>query len=139
MVPDESPAPPRAPMGDVHRPTTRPGHLLPHAWLEVAGRRQSTLDLTGTTGFALLAGPAGAPWCEAATQVAEKYGIAITVVRVGGAEDTDGRWAAVRGIADDGAVLVRPDHHVAWRSTGGSDNPADALDEALAQILNPGR
>lgn len=137
VVPDGSTPPPRAPMRDVHHPTTRPGHLLPHAWLERDGRRLSTHDLTAT-GFALVTGRSGAPWCEAAAQVAEKFSIPITTARIGaGAEytDSDGTWQTVRETADDGAILVRPDNHVAWRSTNASDNPADVLASALARIL----
>lgn len=140
VIPDGSQPPPRAPMGDVYHPTTRPGHLLAHAWLERDGRRLSTHDLTGAaTGFALLTGPAGTPWCEAATQVAEKFSIPITAARIGiGAEyaDVDGRWAAVREITDEGAVLVRPDNHVAWRRMDGSDDPAGALGNAISRIVD---
>ncbi len=140
VIPDGSRPPPRAPLRNVYHPTTRPGHLLPHAWLERGGHRLSTHDLTGTaTGFALLAGPAGTPWCEAAAQVAEKFSIPIAATRIGsGAEcaDVDGRWAAVRQITDDGAILVRPDNHVAWRSVSGSENPANVLGNAISRILD---
>ncbi|KAB2343606.1 FAD-dependent monooxygenase [Actinomadura rudentiformis] len=139
VVPDGGPPPPRVPLRDVHHPTTRPGHLLPHAWLEREGRRLSTHDLTGTAGFAMLTGPAGTPWCEAAAQVAEKLSIPITTARIGeNAEfaDVDGRWEAFRQITDEGAVLVRPDNHVAWRSTSGSEDPAGVLADAVARVLH---
>jgi 2,4-dichlorophenol 6-monooxygenase len=141
VVPDGSPPPARPPMGDVYHPTTRPGHLLPHAWIERGGRRLSTHDLTGTgTSFALITGPAGTPWSEAAAQVSEKFSVPIVVAGIGdGAEyaDADGRWAAVREIADGDAILVRPDNHVAWRSSNGSENPVDVLGNAVTRILDP--
>ncbi|CAD7703322.1 unnamed protein product [Ostreobium quekettii] len=34
------------------------------------------------------------------------------------AEDAEGRWNDVRGVGDDGAVMVRPDGHVCWMSSG---------------------
>ena len=140
IVPDGSPPPPRTPMRTVHHPTTRPGHVVPHAWLERDGRRVSTHDLAGTgIGFVLLTGPAGTAWCEAAAQVAEKFSVPVSTARIGdGAEfaDVDGRWAAVREITDHGAVLVRPDNHVAWRSMSGSENPADSLGDAISRILD---
>ncbi|WUH90952.1 FAD-dependent monooxygenase [Streptomyces sp. NBC_00433] len=143
VLPDGTPPPARSPMGDTYRPTTRPGHLLAHAWIEHGGRRLSTHDLTGSgTGFALITGPEGAPWCEAAAQVAEKFAIPITTALIGtsadGADyaDTDGGWAAVREISDAGAVLVRPDNHVAWRSMGAADTPADDLGQALSYLLD---
>lgn len=140
VIPDGSQPPPRSPMREVYHPTTRPGHVLPHAWIERDGRRLSTLDLTGpATTFVLVTGPDGTPWCEAAAQVAEKFSIPIVTARIGdGAEfaDVDGRWQAVREITDQGALLVRPDNHVAWRSINGSANPEDTLAEVLSRILD---
>lgn len=140
VIPDGSRPPARAPMGDVYDPTTRPGHRLPHAWIERDGRRLSTHDLAGAgTSFVLISGPEATPWCEAATQVSEKFSIPIVVARIGiGAEyaDVDGRWGTVRQITDEGAILVRPDNHVAWRSTSGSENPAEILANAVSRILD---
>ena len=139
VVPDGSPPPPRAPLRDVYHPTTRPGHLLPHAWIERDGRRLSTHDLTGATRFALLTGPEGKPWSEAAAQVAEQFSIPIFAAHIGnGAQfaDVEGRWEAIRQITGEGAILIRPDNHVAWRSMSGSENPAGALATALSRILH---
>ncbi|MFI5933939.1 FAD-dependent monooxygenase [Actinoplanes sp. NPDC051494] len=138
VVPDGTRPPARAPLGDVYRPTTRPGHRLPHAWLEHAGSRVSTHDLTGTgSGFVLITGEQGDPWAEAAARVGDKLSVPITVVRVGTDHtDADGGWAAVREVTGAGAVLVRPDNHVAWRSTGGSDDPATALSDAVSLVLD---
>lgn len=140
VIPDGSQPPPRTPLRDVHSPTTRPGHRLPHAWIERDGRRLSTHDLTGAaTSFALITGPGGTPWCEAAARLAEKFAIPILTASIGtGAEfaDVDGRWQTVRQITDEGAILVRPDNHVAWRSMGGSENAEDVLAQALSHILD---
>ncbi|MGH7094866.1 MAG: FAD-dependent monooxygenase, partial [Stellaceae bacterium] len=46
----------------------------------------------------------------------------------------EGAWPAAYGIAVDGAVLVRPDGYVGWRSRGG-DGGAGALSAALDRIL----
>ena len=47
--------------------------------------------------------------------------------------DASGDWRRSYGIDDSGAVLVRPDGHVAWRCRG----PVDAADikQALARSL----
>jgi 2,4-dichlorophenol 6-monooxygenase len=138
LVPDGTEPPPRDPMGSIHHPTTRPGHRLPHAWLDRDGVRISTLDLAGPAGgYVLLAGPDGEAWCTAAERIAEKLEVALTTVRVGSAGDcTDptGRWAEVRQIGDDGAILVRPDNHVAWRSSGAADDPDGVLTRAFDAI-----
>ncbi|MEU9272525.1 FAD-dependent monooxygenase [Streptomyces sp. NPDC048251] len=140
LVPDGTQAPAGSPMGTEYHPTTRPGHRLPHAWLERDGRRLSTHDLVGATGgFALLTGPTGAGWAEAAEQVAEKFSIPLTVARIGaGAEYTGDSWADVREITEDGAVLVRPDNHVAWRSMDAADHPAAVLTQVLSQLMDHG-
>lgn len=139
VIPDGSPPPPREPLRDVYHPTTRPGHLLPHAWIIRAGRILSTHDLTGSAGsFVLIIGPKAEQWRAAATAVAEKLSVSINTVAIGiGAEYTavDDRWSRVREIADEGAILVRPDNHVAWRSRGAAANPTGELAGALGRIL----
>lgn len=140
IVPDGGRPPTRTPMRDAYHPTTRPGHLLPHAWIERDGRRLSTHDLTGAgTGFALLTGPEGTPWCEAAARVAEKFSIPIAAARIGaGADyaDVDGRWEALRQVTGEGAVLVRPDNHVAWRSGTAGEDPEGDLAAAVSRVLD---
>ncbi|MFY9825996.1 MAG: FAD-dependent monooxygenase [Thermoanaerobaculia bacterium] len=95
-----------------------PGSRVPHAWLDCAGRRLSTLDLAGP-GFALLAGPAAQDWCTAAHATATRLGLDLKAFRIapdGDASDTEGRWTGTAGVGDRGALLVRPDGFVAWRT-----------------------
>jgi len=40
----------------------------------------------------------------------------------------------VSGIGDSGAILVRPDQHVAWRSPGPADDPDAALRAAVTEL-----
>ncbi len=122
-------------------PSTRPGSPLPHAWLEDESfRRLSTLDLVPVDGFVLIAGEAGGAWCEAAREVAEEFGIDMLAVTVGHAvgdlRDPRLRWQRVREFGVDGAVLVRPDRCIAWRSLGGSPNPTGELGAVLAAVLS---
>jgi 2,4-dichlorophenol 6-monooxygenase len=136
LVGDGTPPPPADPMGCEYHPTTRPGHRLPHAWLERDGTRLSTHDLVGRDGFALLTGPAGDAWVDAAERAAHTFGVGVHAVRIGGElADADGEWARVREISDAGAVLVRPDNHVAFRAPGAVDDPAETLRNALATVL----
>jgi 2,4-dichlorophenol 6-monooxygenase len=140
VVPDGSRPPVRLPLRDVYHPTTRPGHVLPHAWIEDRDRVLSTLDLTGAaTTFVLITGPGGAVWRDAAAEVAEKLSVPIVTASIGTGGDfagTDRRWQEVREITDEGAILVRPDNHVAWRSMGASVNPVGDLAGALGRILD---
>ncbi|HJT95698.1 MAG TPA: hypothetical protein VJ777_27780, partial [Mycobacterium sp.] len=50
-------------------------------------------------------------------------------------DDVLGDWAALREIDDRGALLIRPDRHIAWRSHTRPDNPEDTLRAALRQAL----
>ncbi|MEY4174107.1 MAG: hypothetical protein RI900_1272 [Actinomycetota bacterium] len=140
VVPDGSPEP--APHDfRCYAPSTRPGSPLPHAWLEDSSfRRCSTLDLVGPARFVLIAGEDGLPWCEAARSVADELGLDLVAVAIGHAvgdlRDPRVRWQRVREFGPDGAVLVRPDRCVAWRSMGAVADPADALRVALRQILS---
>ncbi|MEU8703266.1 FAD-dependent monooxygenase [Streptomyces sp. NPDC048680] len=139
IVPDGSEPPARVPMRNEHTPTSRPGHRLPHAWLAKDGERLSTLDLTGTGRFTLITGARGEAWTRAAARAAEKFSVPITTVRIGAGcayEDVDGGWAAVRGTGEAGALLIRPDQHVAWRATDGAQDAEQALTEVFAAVLD---
>jgi 2,4-dichlorophenol 6-monooxygenase len=142
LVPDGTEPPLSDPMGSTYHPTTRPGHRLPHAWLaEPDGDRVSTHDLTPHDGFALLTGPGSDGWVAAAAAAADKLGVPVRAVRIGsaaGAEvhtDVEGTWAALREVTDEGAVLVRPDNHVAFRAPGVVADPEKALLDALSTVL----
>jgi len=117
-----------------YAPSTRPGGRLPHAWVERDGVRVSTLDLVRGDRFVLLT---SSPAWAAAGDALVGGSVPLAVVRFGSdVTDRDGSWEAVAGLGDAGAVLVRPDQHVAWRSTGGSDDPAAALADALGRLLS---
>jgi 2-polyprenyl-6-methoxyphenol hydroxylase-like FAD-dependent oxidoreductase len=114
------------------------GTRVPHVWVDRGGARVSTLDLLGP-GFTLLTGDDGVAWAAAADFAAATLGIPIAVHRIGthgDAVDTDGRWAEVTGLASDGALLVRPDAFVAWRTDNLPDQHADELLRSLSRILD---
>ena len=117
--------------------TTRglPGSRLPHYWLERDGQRLSTIDLTGR--WLLLAGPDGAQWLEAARSAADRRaGLAIDAWCVGtDLADPSGGFPNAVGISASGAILVRPDGFVAWRTDRASSQGAAELGAALAGAL----
>ncbi|MCV0394929.1 MAG: FAD-dependent monooxygenase [Rhizobiaceae bacterium] len=138
IVSDGTFAPERDPMGGRYTPTTRPGHRLPHAWLEKDKRRVSTLDLAGNGSFVLIIGAKGDAWAKAGVEAAEAYDIRLRVVTVGDDceySDAERCWTHLREVNEDGAVLVRPDNHVGWRCADARADALATLDDALAKIL----
>lgn len=121
-----------------YAPCARPGSRAPHVRLERAGARCSTLDLFGR-GFTVLAGCRGPRWVEAASVVASELRVPVAAHAI----DADGDWTdpsgsfrALYGIGDEGAVLVRPDGHVAFRAAGRATSPTAALRHALRHVLS---
>ena len=112
-------------------PCARPGARAPHLWLQRDGDRISTLDLYGD-GFVLLTGTERASaWRQAARQVSPEVDPVVvgdTVV------DVDGNWRELYGV-EDGAALIRPDGHVAWRARHAVANPAQELQSVLGRVL----
>jgi 2-polyprenyl-6-methoxyphenol hydroxylase-like FAD-dependent oxidoreductase len=106
----------------------RPGSRLPHVWVDGDAGTVSTLDLVSNE-FAVLTGSAGAPWCEAADGLAaEQPGLGLR------AHFVDGAVADACAITPAGAVLVRPDGFVAWRTAAAVPDAAGALGDALRSI-----
>jgi 2,4-dichlorophenol 6-monooxygenase len=120
------------------QPSTVPGSRLPHAWVGDATRKLSTLDLAPMTRFTLLTGISGEAWVSASEKVAHDLGVPIEAVVIGpGREITDiyFDWARLREVAEDGAILVRPDKHIGWRSMDMPEDPEPALHTAMSSLL----
>jgi 2,4-dichlorophenol 6-monooxygenase len=135
----QKPPAPNEDMELYYQATTYPGARLPHVWLfDKAGKKHSTLDLTGRGQFTLLTGIGGEAWEAAASALSGELGLPIRVVKIGprcGVEDHTGDWARAREIADAGCLLVRPDQHVAWRAMGRSATAEADLRVALRAVL----
>jgi 2,4-dichlorophenol 6-monooxygenase len=130
IVPDGSEPPPRDPMGLEYHPTTRPGHRLPHAWLTHGGEELSTLDLVKPGHFLVLVGAYSEAWREQAARLAETAGLPIEVASIGPRSEYRSE-ERIPGLADVGALIARPDGHVAWRC-----RTAPARDDALASAMS---
>ncbi|GAA4945336.1 hypothetical protein GCM10023238_09460 [Streptomyces heliomycini] len=121
--------------------TGEPGSRAPHVWLDRSGTRISTLDLYERSCVLLSAADGACDWHTAAAKVAKDLSVPLDAYRVGDGPDADltpedgADWARAHGITADGAVLVRPDGFVAWRSEGPAPDPAAVLREAVATVL----
>lgn len=124
-------------------PHAKPGWRAPHFWLQNReGARQSSLALFDTA-FVLLTGEHGQEWIAAAATIQEGPGAltcpSLKAWRVGVGADlvpesgTD--FLGLYGVQADGAVLVRPDGHVAFRSPAAVADPVQTLRDALSSVL----
>jgi 2,4-dichlorophenol 6-monooxygenase len=120
--------------------TTWPGARVPHAWVFTdAGEKVSTLDLTGKGRFTILTGIGGQGWIDAAKTIGRELGISVACHTIGPRQhwqDFTGDWARAREVSDSGAILVRPDQHVAWRAEAKVADPAAELRRVLKAILD---
>jgi 2,4-dichlorophenol 6-monooxygenase len=137
----EDGSPPYVPIDAVrlYEPSTKPGHPLPHAFVARQGERFPLQNLTHGGRFLLIAGEDGDDWVSAGRAVADQFGIALEAFTLG-ADDSDlvdlrFAWLRKRQITRRGAVLVRPDRYIGFRSTAGVSDPQAELANALAQIL----
>jgi 2,4-dichlorophenol 6-monooxygenase len=127
FLPDGTQPPANHESATIYEPTTRPGHHLPHVWLERDGERVSTVDVVEPGALTLFTGSVAAPlWREAASRAGD-YPITVHAI-------DDHSWRKVRGVNDEGAVLVRPDRFVAARLAA-----PDELATAIATVLGGGQ
>lgn len=95
-----------------YHPSALPGHHLPHMWLQKGERRASTRDLLVKDKCVLFA-TTKEPWSKLSSDL-------VHVEIIDGAkenwEDVDGKWGELCDVSSNGAVLVRPDGIVLWKS-----------------------
>ena len=140
VVEDGSPA--YVPLDPIrlYEPSTKPGHPLPHAFVEIQGDRLPLGSLVAGGHFLVIAGEEGGPWVEAARQLAQAKGLPIKAFTLGLADsdyiDVRMAWLKNRAISAKGVVIVRPDRYIAFRSHAESADPKAALDKAFTSILS---
>ncbi|MDA8278052.1 MAG: FAD-dependent monooxygenase [Actinomycetota bacterium] len=123
-----------------YHPTTFPGARLPHVWVvDEAQQKVSTHDICGKGRFTLLTGTNGSAWKVACERVSDELAIPIDGYVIGPGQlyrDVYNDFAKMREVDEDGAILVRPDMHVAWRSMGMVEDPSHTLAATMRQILS---
>jgi putative polyketide hydroxylase len=117
---------------DPYKPSGRPGTRAPHVVLRRGTTPVSTRELC-YRGFVLLTGDPG--WVTAADAVAARRGLPLEAHHIGGEPaDPQDAWATAYGVPADGAVLIRPDGVIGWRTATPPD--AASLDAVLTEILD---
>jgi 2,4-dichlorophenol 6-monooxygenase len=142
FVGDGSPKPqPHDPIVD-YRPTTWPSARLPHFWVEVDNVRQSIHDVLAPNLLTLLVHEGGrAPWFAGLEQMPNAISACVRCLAIGEGRQADlvdrsGAWRDASETDLSGAVLVRPDGHVAWRARTQPDRPSVALEAVVRTVLN---
>jgi hypothetical protein len=130
FVPDGTGAPEQEDPVAEYVPSARPGRRAPHRWMLHDGSRISCLDLFD--GRFVMASPSEA-WRKAALAVAQgQLGVPLIAHAI-----TDQDWLELYELGNHGAVLVRPDGHVAWRTTEPATVTAGAvLENVIASVLD---
>jgi len=132
-----------APAGAVRSfvPSAAPGCRIPHGWVVCRGARCSSLDVLAPDRFTLISGTDGPDWDAAAATIDDVPLDSIVLGR--DVVDPSSAWKTLLDLECGGAILVRPDQHVAWRATRSNDSyattdAAAVLRSALATVVGRG-
>ncbi|MEQ8746320.1 FAD-dependent monooxygenase [Pyruvatibacter sp.] len=104
------------------------GAHVPHYWVTQGATTTSTYSLLPMNRFSLLVGPQ-------APDAFKVGGMDLDIRRKGCDFDGGFDWCDATGLPASGAVLVRPDGHIAARFSGTENDPELALRAALANAL----
>lgn len=139
------------PTGKVYIPTTRSGGRLPHAILHRGEEAFSTQDLLrlARTDFLLITDSVGKAWVEAANAISAigQYTVGSAIItnesdtcaapaQISAVAENAEQWSKLMGVASGGAILVRGDNFVAWRSSSAlpEDNAKAILNDVLRNL-----
>ncbi|MFD3438676.1 FAD-dependent oxidoreductase [Streptomyces sp. NPDC058685] len=119
-----------------------PGTRAPHIWVTGQNGRVSTVDLYEQSLVLLCA--ENSPWRDGARKAAAGLSVPLEAYAIGSGPAADlapedgEDWAERHGTTPEGAVLVRPDGFVAWRSPGAAADPEATLRKVLTEVLSLG-
>lgn len=115
----------------------RPGTRAPHFFGTYDGKEISILDLLGND-FVLLTISENRTWAEYVQNVSSTLGINIKFYSVGLRGDfiaQEDIFSKLYGIENGGAVLIRPDAFIGWRSEKEVVNLDVVLEEVMGNLL----
>ena len=111
-----------------YEPSFEVGRVLPHTPLRTNdGTSNWLLGRLSATEFSLVAGPRGQAWQAAGLPV---------LVEIRDFTLATGNWWQQAGLPEGGALLIRPDGHIAGQLPIHNDQAQEKLTQLLASLLN---
>lgn len=114
VVPEPSLQPKRGDGVREYQPSSWPGGRLPYAVVEPTERGISTLDMIEAKALTLLVHPSHVKSWETLVRGNKSFGMNTMVKACRLANPSD--WFEIMESHDAGAILVRPDGHIVWRT-----------------------
>jgi 2-polyprenyl-6-methoxyphenol hydroxylase-like FAD-dependent oxidoreductase len=118
---------------DPRTPTGLPGTRAPQLIVAREDTSASTIDLFAGK-WVLFAGPRGAGWGGWLRRTSAFKTVGIELHTIEPAADEGRQFSTKYGVADDGAVIVRPDGFIAWRRHDAAGMTAGEIDAAFGYI-----
>jgi putative polyketide hydroxylase len=136
IIPDETAQPRLADPAVDYIPRARPGFRAPHLWLRREGRRISSLDLYGGR-LVCIAGKDADDWIRGVHVVSDRSKIPIDALQVGRSFEVEDatEFEESYEIGDRGAVLIRPDGHVAWRTASPPSRTGPSIETVVRRVV----
>lgn len=140
VICENSPQPRAADPVIDYLPTTWPGSRLPHLWILRDGARMPLFDVLAPEKLVLLTHPAGRQhWQDVTRALRPELAMPLDCWSIGPSGeadlvDVDSRWTDLSGVGPAGAVLVRPDGHVAWRCLHEPAAPVEEMKAVLERL-----
>jgi len=129
-----------SPLSPTGKSGTRASHLILKQ--RTNGSKLSTLDLFGKN-FVLLTGKDGTIWYEVIAKVSNYLEIKIDTYMIGEDDKDDCELVDINhhfykrfAVSPDGAVLIRPDGFIAWRSKSLENHKQDSATKKLSNIIS---
>ncbi len=136
LIPDGSPSPLLTHEVTDYCPSTQPGARLPYLQLSATGCF-STHDFIHYDRFTLITRDRGQAWEKAFQQVLTQRNLDIQRINIDQLELSEQTYCELISLLEinaDGALLIRPDGHIAYRSKSASTDPL-ILSQIFEQIL----
>ncbi len=119
-------------------PSTRPGSRFPHLAFNDSPSLKSSHDLLGYDRFTLIVDIDGEIWAKALDQLPNKYKSIIDLKQLKKLNLSDPDYQSIKTLCEiesTGALLIRPDGHIAWRMISHSGDPINILKEVFETLF----